>query len=227
MKAPLFAAAAAVLSLLAPATAAPEYQIRGLSMNPGLPLTELHAHNAEGTARAGVIQLKSFLNHEADTLEVKGPKLVFTAKADPASALDPAEVIGRCELPAKPGTVILLFLPEVADKPACKVLVVDDSKTAFPPGSILVVNSSTLPVKIELEKQPFEFKAGAMKLITDMPVGESNTAGMKGYCERDGKWQVFSSGIWPHPGEKRVLQVLTDNASGLVDIRGVRDVATP
>lgn len=227
MKAPIFTAAAAFLTLLAPATAAPEYQIRGLSMNPGLPLTELHVHDAAGKAKVGVIQLKTFLNHEADTLEVKSPKLVFTAKADPASALNPAEVIGRCELPAKPGSVILLFLPEVADKPACKVLVVDDSMKAFPPGSILMVNSSSLPVKIELEKKPYEFKAGTMKLITGMPVGESNTAGMKGYCERDGKWQMFSSGIWPHPGEKRVLQVLTDNASGLVDIRGVRDVATP
>ena len=51
---------------------------------------------------------------------------------------------------------------------------------------------------------------------------------MKGYCQRDGQWVVFSSGVWPDPGEKRVLQVLTDNPSNhLVDIRGARDVATP
>ncbi len=192
-----------------------------------MPATEVHVHDAEGTATAGLLQIKTYLNHEFDTLKVKGSKLVFTVKPEPASAKDPAEVLGSCELPAKGSSFIFLFIPEVPGKPASKVIVVDDSAKVFPPGSVSVLNLTSMPARIELEKKPFEIKAGETLLIEDMPVGPSNSSAMKGLCERDGKWENFASGLWPHPGGKRVLQVLTEAADKQVEIRGIRDVSAP
>lgn len=205
-----------------------EYQLRGISVKADVPGPELHVHHDGGTPDAGVIQVKSFLNHEADAVKLKGSKIVLTTQAGAASVKDPALVVGSCQLPAKGGSVILLFVPEKEGSPACKIVVLDDSKKAFPPGSIKIANLGSLPVKLELEKKAFDFKPGEIRNIEDPPVNESNNIGIKGTCEAGGQWQLFTSGVWAHPGPKRVLQVITDNASTkLVDIRGYRDVATP
>lgn len=51
---------------------------------------------------------------------------------------------------------------------------------------------------------------------------------LKAFCRRDGEWQSVASGAWPDPGDKRALQILTDNpVTKQVEIRGVRDVAKP
>jgi hypothetical protein len=219
---------AAVASFASPAAAAPEeYRVRGLSLQFNAP-PEIHIHSADGKTSAGVLHPKSFLNHEYDLLETKGGPVVFTAKADPASAKVDEDVIGQCDLPTKPGSYILVFLPDEAKATKSKVVLVDSSAKAFPPGSFKVLNLSSVAVKIELEGKPFDFKPGETELIKDPPVGENQTAGMKASFERDGKWHTISSGIWPHPGEKRVLQVITESgATKRLELKGVRDVAKP
>lgn len=171
---------------------------------------------------AGTIHPKTFLNHEADTLTLtKGP-LEFSAESDPASR------IGACELPAGIKSVILVFVPEVPGKPACKVIAVDDSPKAFPAGSINILNLTSLPVRIELEKKSFEFKPGEVRVIPNPPTGPNGASAMKAARKVDGKWESFSSGAWPHPGPKRVLQILTDNPdTKQTEVRGIRDVASP
>ena len=83
-------------------------------------------------------------------------------------------------------------------------------------------------MKIELEKKEFEFKPGEIRAIEDPPVGANQASGMKGYSQQDGEWQAFVSAIWPHPGGKRVLQLVTANpATGQLEMRGVRDIAKP
>lgn len=228
MNARLFSTIIAVLLPCFTASAAQELKVRGIAVESGVPGEEVQAHNEAGTDNAGVVKLKTFLNHEFDTLKLKDAKLVFTAKPDPASAKDPAEVLGSCEIPGKVKSVILLFLPETPGKPACKVAVVEDGAKAFPAGSIKVANLSPLPIKIELEKKSYEFKPGEIRAILNPPVGANNSSGMKSYCQRDGKWENFSSGMWPHPGDKRVLQVFFENpATKQVECRGIRDVAKP
>jgi hypothetical protein len=226
---PIVSAALGLLAALPVLRAADaEFHVRVLSFDPAVATTGWHAHHADGRTTAGKVQVKTFLNHEADVLTPgKDLKLVLTGDADPASALDPAKVQGDFLLPATKGSAILLLLPPAAGKSGSRVEVVDDSVKAFPPGSILVLNSCSLRVKVELEGKPHEIDAGARALIAKMPVGENNSAGMKCHGWRDGGWEIFSSGVWPHPGEKRVLQVITDGSNGTVDIRGVRDVATP
>jgi hypothetical protein len=208
--------------------APPECRVRALVLQAGATSEQLHAHAEAGTATAGVVTVKTFLNHEYDTLKLKSPKLVFTAKPDPASAKDVAARIGTCEIPAAAKSVILLFITETPGQPACKIVVVDDSAKAFPAGSFAIVNRSALPVKIQLEDQSFEFKPGEIRAIPNPPVGPSQASAMKGFCKRAGEWENFASGVWPHPGDKRVLQILTDNpTTNQVEIRGVRDVAKP
>ncbi|MCW1887790.1 hypothetical protein OKA04_23835 [Luteolibacter flavescens] len=223
----MFFAAVAAASLVSIAHGQ-EYQVRGLTLGQDVPGPEVHVHQDGGKADAGVLEVKSYLNHEGTTLKLKGPKIVLTTQSGAASVKDPAQVIGTCELPAKGGSVILLFIPEKPDSPASKIVVLDDSKKAFPPGSIKVANLSSLPVKIELEKKPFDFKAGEIANIENPPVGEGNSSGYKATCETATGWQAFGAGVWPHPGQKRVLQVVTNSPeSKLVVIRGFRDVATP
>jgi hypothetical protein len=205
-----------------------EYQVRGLTLGQDNPGPEVHIHQDGGAPDAGVLEVKSFLNDERTALKLKGSKIVLTTQAGAASAKDPAQLIGSCQLPAGGGSVILLFLPEKPGSPTSKIVVVDDSKKAFPPGSFKILNLSSLPVKIELEKKAFDFKPGEIRNIENPPVNDANSSGFKGTCESGGKWEMFGSGMWPHPGGKRGLQVIIDNPdTKLVDLRGIRDVATP
>lgn len=219
---------AALVSWALPAAGAPEeYRVRALSLMQ-TPPAEVHLHDAGGKGSAGVVHPKTFLNHEYELLKTTGGPMVLTSKADPGSVKVEEDVIGQCELPAKPGSYILLMLPDDASQAKSKVVVVDSSAKAFPPGSFKVMNLTTAPVKIELEGKPFEFAAGESKLIEKAPVGENQTAGMRASYERDGKWTTISSGVWPAPGDKRVLQVLIESGPNKrIELRGIRDVAKP
>jgi hypothetical protein len=221
-------AAVAAVFLSATVVHGQEYQVRGLTLGQDNPGPEVHIHQDGGAPDAGVLEVKSFLNDERTALKLKGSKIVLTTQAGAASAKDPAQLIGSCQLPAGGGSVILLFLPEKPGSPTSKIVVVDDSKKAFPPGSFKILNLSSLPVKIELEKKAFDFKPGEIRNIENPPVNDANSSGFKGTCESGGKWEMFGSGMWPHPGGKRGLQVIIDNPdTKLVDLRGIRDVATP
>lgn len=230
MKLKSLAAIGAILlpSLSGAADAVEECQVRGLTIQAGVPAGKVYAHQADGSSSAGEINLRTFLNHEFDKLSRSGEKFVFTLNADPASTKDREAEIGSCEIPAEVKSAILIFIPQESGSLKCQVLVVPDDGKAFPSGSINVANFSTLPVKIELEDKEFMFKPGEILAIKDPPVGKRGTAGMKAYCQREGAWQKFSSGLWPHPGKKRVLQVLTeDPVSKQVLIRSMRDVVEP
>ena len=220
---------AALAALVLPSFAAPEeYRVRAVSFLQGNQSPEIHVHDPAGTATAGRVRVKSFLNHEYDLLDTKGGAVVLTGKADPASAKIPEEVIAQLELPGKPGAYILLLLPGEKGSPRAKAVVVDSSAKAFPPGSVMVMNQASAPVTIELEKKPFEFKAGETRIIKDLPVGENNSAGMKASWERGGKREAIASGIWTDPGEKRSLKIVLQNpGSGRAELKGLRDVAKP
>lgn len=227
LSAPLIAAAISFCAL--PVQAAEgECRVRAIVSQAGAIPAEVYVHDAAGSASAGKIMAKTFLNHQFDLLATKGGPVVFTAKADPGSAKNEEEVIGQCELPAKAASLILFFMPESPGKPKCTVTVIDASAKAFPSGSFKVVNLSSLPVRVELEDEKYNFKPGETQVIAKPPIGDSGAAGMKAFCERNGKWDAVSSGIWPTPGDKRVLQLITENAATKqIEIVGIRDVAKP
>lgn len=235
-------AAAALLPLAAPAqTPAPApapaaaqdeagVHFRGLSFQVDDPLSEVYAHDPLA-AKPGLgtkVDVKNYLNHEFNQLPLSGDSVVFTTKPDPASVKDPAEILGKAKFAANLKSAIFMFLPGSgkAGEPRCRVLVIDDKLRAFPRGSLKILNLSPLPVRIQLEKETYDFKSGETRLIENPPVAENNLSGMRAFCQRGNEWQRIASGMWPHPGEKRVLQVLFENpASKQIEMKGIRDIS--
>lgn len=221
--------AAALPCLVSPLSAQQEIKVRAISFQPGFPV-ELHAHETDGSATAGVIEIKSFLNHESNLLKVKGKKLVFTVRSNPVSATDVHQLLGTVEIPANAKSLIFLFLPETLEQGDfhSRVLAIDDSAAAFPGGSFKVVNLASSPLKIELEKQAFEFAPGEVKVIDKPPFGDNQAAGMEAYIKRNDQWTLISSGSWPNPGTRRVLEIVTENlVTKQTELKGVRDVVVP
>ncbi|MEO5716034.1 MAG: hypothetical protein ABIT37_21315 [Luteolibacter sp.] len=231
MKTPLLLAiGAALLScMIAPSLAQQELKVRAISFQPGFPV-ELHAHLPDGSATAGLVEIKTFLNDETNLLKYKGGPLVFTARSNPVSATDVNQVIGRVEIPEGVKSCILLFLPEKAEPGNLhsRVMAIDDSQPAFPAGSFKIANFASVQVKIELEKETFEFASGEIRVIAKPPFGENKAASMEAYLKHEDKWQLVSSGSWPNPGTRRVLQIVIENPeTHQLELKGVRDVVVP
>ena len=159
-------------------------------------------------------------------MTLTGPRIVFTTTPDRGSLARPEELLGEAVLAPGVHSAILLCLPAAAgDNARFRLLAIDDSKRAFPAGTFRVSNLSPLPVRIVLEDKTFNFTPGEIQLITDPPVRDGNQSGMKAFAFQDNVWQRIGSGIWPHPGKNRVVQVLfTDPATGQVQLRAYDDV---
>lgn len=227
---PLLVSSIALLPWMAVSSVAQqEISVRALSFQPGFPV-EIHAHVPTGEATAGRLQVKSFLNHEANLLTFSGHKLAFTVKSDPGSATDVNQRLGTVEFPESLKSAIVIFLP-VSGKPGSfqsNVSVIDDSAGEFPPGSFKVANLGGSPIRIELDKKTYECPAGGTVVIAKAPFGNNQSVGMRAYCKRGGEWKLVTSGAWSNPGTRRVLEVFTeDPETKEIKLRGIRDVVTP
>jgi hypothetical protein len=222
-----------LLSLLAapllvlPVSAQQEVRFRALSFTPDFPV-ELHAHEASGSQTVGLIEIKSFLNHEATSGKCDSSRIVFTRRSNPVSATRVDEVLGSVELPAEMKSCILLFLPE--PKPAVefqsRVIAIDDSSAAFPAGSFRLSNLSQFPVRLELGDDKLAIAPGETKTISDLSYGDNQSVSMRAFVQKNDEWTLIAGGVWTNPGSKRVLQIISeDPASGVVGLRGVRDIA--
>ena len=205
-------------------------KIRAISFMVDKPITGLFAHDPSLPAPLpGVaFPVKTYLNHEFSMVPVKGDTVVFTASADAASAKDTAKILTKAKLPAGFKKGIFIFLPGTGrpGDPAYRVLVMDDSLGSFPRGSVKVMNLSPVPVRIRLEKTNYEFKSGETQLIKDQPVGDNNSSSMMAFALKGTEWQRVGAGVWPHPGEKRVIEIIFENPlSRQVELAGIRDVA--
>lgn len=216
-----------------PATPAAEDQpglkIRGLSFLVDDP-TAIFAHDPAATkAGPGVkFDIKSYLNHEYSTVPATGDTIVFTKSAEVASVKDPASIVARAKMPANFKKGIFIFLPGTgkAGDPTYRVMAIDDAVRVFPRGSVKVINISPTPVKITLEKEEYTFKPGETKLIENPPVDADNSSAMTAFQFKDNQWQRFAAGVWPHPGQKRVIELIFENpASKRTELQGIRDVA--
>ncbi|KAB2638639.1 MAG: hypothetical protein DVB25_07310 [Verrucomicrobia bacterium] len=233
---PALAVLAAFAALLLPLAAQDKLafraDIRLLAFQPDQALDEVFAHDpalpetAAAAAVAVKVPVKSYLNHECSTVTLTGRRIVFTTRPDRGSLARPEDLLGVTVLAEGVHSAILLCLPVAAgDKGRFRLLAIDDSKRVFPAGSFRVFNLSTQPVRIVLEEKTFDFKPGDIQLITDPPVRDGNQSGMQAFAFQDNVWQRIGSGIWPHPGKNRVVQVLfTDPATGQVQLRAYDDV---
>lgn len=205
-------------------------KIRPLAFQIAEPPTEVYAHDP--TAQPGTpgakLEVKGYLNHEFSLLPFKGKNLICTKSSDAASAKDEANILAKIVLPDNFKNGIFMFLPGTGapKAPLYRVLVIDDSVRAFPRGSIRVMNLSRSNVRIQLEKETFDFKSGEMRNIEDPPTDDTQNSGMRAFSQVGNQWQKITTQVWPSPGQKRVIQVLFDNpATKQIDLTGIRDVA--
>lgn len=227
MKSPAFLLALLLPALATTLSAQREISIRALAFQPGFP-SELHAHNPSGSSTAGPVEVKSFLNHESSTLKLEGDSVAFTRKSSPASATNVDDVLCKVDLPATKSAIVLFTSGENPKQPAhCRARAIDDSVQAFPAGSFLVVNFTKTPVKITLEEKSYEIAPDAAEAIAKIPYTARQSVRMQAFAKKGDAWNLISTGTWTNPGTRRVLEVLTqDPATGQVEMRGIRDVAT-
>ena len=226
---PLTATLMATVSL-SPAQGPPPAQakLRLLAFTPALQLEEAYAHDpAADEGVAGVpAPIKTYLNHQFSTVLTKSRKVVFTTKPDHGSINRPGEVIGEGTLPAAGNTAIFVFLPgKPGDKAKDQVMVIDDSKRTFPPGSFHITNIGTQTVRLTLETTNYDFPPGKVTLITDPPVGEIQQSIMQAFVQKGTNWVRVAAGRWPHPGRGRSLALIFQNpVSGNIELKGFDDM---
>lgn len=173
-----------------------------------------------------VAPIKGYLNHEDLKLQLFGSDLIFSKSKKAEDAKNAELQIGKVTLPKTGNRFMLIFLPGANQQ--FRVLPLDDSVKEFPLGSYRVISLSRFPVRLTLEKNSYEFKPGQSSLITDPPVQANHHSAMYAYATIDGKEQRIGSGLWPHPGQKRAVQVFFDNpTSQAVELRGFRDISPP
>jgi hypothetical protein len=170
--------------------------------------------------------IKGYLNHEGLSIEVLGNELVFAKSGDSAAAQNEAQRIATATLPATGNQFLLIFLPAGE---SFQILPMDDSLAQFPAGSYRVINLSRSAVRLSLEQKPFDLKPGQNLIIQNPPVQENQHSAMTATTFVDGKpHHRIGSGLWPHPGEKRSIQVLFDNPrTKRTEMRGFRDISPP
>ncbi|BCX49045.1 hypothetical protein HAHE_29530 [Haloferula helveola] len=183
---------------------------------------------ATGTALlTEAADLPKYLSEEKHKVALRGDKLVFSTQSDPEKALAEGGASAEVTLPSGMTEAILVFFPAGPDKGVdYRVAPLDGSARAFPAGSIQTMNVSSVPVRMMLEKQLVQLAPGARKLVEDPPVRANNHTGVVVQAHLDGEWRKVASSLWPHPGRKRVFQIIyQDPKSGRMKLEGYRDIA--
>ncbi len=199
-------------------------------LNDSLSEIFVHSPGAEEPVAGIPVTPKTYLNHERVVLPLYSNRLVFTTEPSAASTKDPEKVIGTTTVPANLKTAIFMFFP--ADKKAkgkkLNILTFDDSKKAFPPGSLSVVNLCPLPLLLQLEDKKFGFNPGQRKVIEDPPKNERYSIGMRAFVRQNDDWKRIGASQWPYPGKKRVIKIAFYNPNTKqIEIDGVRDISIP
>ncbi|GAA5484195.1 hypothetical protein [Haloferula sargassicola] len=198
------------------------------------PPPEVYAFNpAKKDAGSVKLEVKTFLNHQAETLPDGTQNLLLTTDPDPSSTLIQEKLVAKATLPDGARSVILLFVPgtgKAGDLPY-RIFVVDDTRKAFPEGSLMVLNMSPTEVRFQLDEKDLRFKKGTTNLVKELDAGPDNLIDMRAFCRigpgnaaKD--WKRIAAARWAPPGKKRVFQVLfLDPVSQEIQLRGFTDVA--
>lgn len=205
--------------------------LRCLTFQMGGGLSEIFVHSlgAAEEAAGTAVTPKAYLNHERVELPLFSDKLVFTTEPHHASLKDPKKVLGTATVPDDLKTAIFMFFPkEKSGGEKMNILTLDDSKKAFPPGSLSFVNLASVPLQLQLEKESYVFKPGERKLIKDPPKNKSYAIGMRAFIRVDDEWKRIDASLWPHPGKKRIIKIAFYNPqTKQIEIGGVRDISIP
>jgi hypothetical protein len=200
--------------------------LRLLSFDPEGSNPDLHCHEASNDKKPPGVKtpLKNYLNHELAALKLRGRDIVFSNSPQAPTA---ENLLGRVTLPEKGDRFLLIFFP--AEKSGKhRVMAMDESLQAFPLGTFRVFNASSSKIRLTLEKTDYECLPGKETMITNPPVGENHHSGMYAHAWINDNWQRIGSGLWPHPGVKRDLEIFFVNPeTEQIELRGFRDISPP
>lgn len=189
-----------------------------------VPETSFAFDPASPGAAAVEAPVKSYLNHQGTVMKLAGNEVIFAGSNKIEDAKNPDTLLAKVSLPKTGRAFILVFLPAGKDK--FKVLPLSDAVKDFPLGSYRMVSLSRFPIRLTLEKKPYEFQPGQISLIENPPMAENSHSGMTCEANKDGKWQRIGSGSWPSLGEKRAVEIFFDNpTTGNTELRGFRDIS--
>ena len=188
---------------------------------------KLHLHDPAGKPeQAGIpITVKKYLNHERSVVRLAGNKLIYT-KASTRTGAE-SETVAAVNIPLSLDKALLLFLPtsEGSSHPF-RIVVINDSVKFFPRGAYSCYNLSSLPMRLKLGKDTFSIEASKHKIVSKFSVNSANHVEMFTFVKYSNKWSRAASGLWPHPGQKRVYQFFyRDAKSGRMVQKGIKDVS--
>jgi hypothetical protein len=202
-------------------------KIRLLAFTPDLQFQEAFARDPsiQDASVAALTPITTYLESDPLTVSTTSRKIAFTTKSDFGSINRPNELIGEATLPANAHSAIFVFLPgKAGDKAKSQIMVFDDSKQAFPAGSLNIVNISPQAVRLTLENKNYDFTPGKTILISDPPVRPSNQTGMRAFVQKGSTWAPLSTGIWSYTKSRRKLAIIFQNlATAKIELRTFED----
>ena len=202
-------------------------KIRLLAFTPDLRFEEAFARDPsiQDNSEGALTPINTYLDSDPLTVPTKSRKIAFTTKSDFGSINRPNELIGEATLPANARSAIFVFLPgKAGDKAKSQILVFDDSKQAFPAGSLNIVNISPQAVRLTLEDKNFDFTPGKTILIPEPPLRPGDQTGMRAFVQKGSTWAPLSTGIWSYTKSRRKLAIIFQNvATTKIELRTIED----
>jgi len=203
-------------------------KIRLMAFTPDLRFEHAFARDPsiQDAAEAISTPIDTHLESDPFMVPTRSRKIVFTTKPDFGSINRPNELIGEATLPGNARSAIFIFLPgKAGDKAKSQIMVFDDSKQAFPAGSLNVVNISPQAVRLTLEKKNYDFTPGKTILIPEPPTRPGNLTGMRASVQKGSEWAPLSTGIWSYTKSRRKLAIIFQNlATTKIELRTIEDL---
>jgi len=166
--------------------------IRSFVLDPTHAVAALYLQDAKGEmVKLNVASME--LGQVQQTVPVNGSLVLFnTATVDwknPESA-----VAASVAVPQTMRRAIVIIMPAPANsKPACRMVLIDDSLEAFAKGSSVILSLAPLETAIEVGEYKLPCKPGAFtKVAAVKKIDHYNMAQTNFYYRKNGAWIVFS-----------------------------------
>jgi len=167
-------------------------RLRTLLHDPLNPYAEFHVAGA----KAGMERLNLSMEGIGTAQDVSFAdgtlRLFSSATIDPAKPL--ANLAAACAVPAGLKRAIVLIVPAGPDaKPPYKLMLLDDSASAFPPGESRAINLTALPMAMAAGEHRVQLKPAAITPIPKVTkLNDLNQAHTRFYQKDGDDWVLFN-----------------------------------